>query len=142
MSKMSKTVPTRGLVAAVLGSIGAATLDSAAAGYELDRADPAPGMSAGAVILARSQGHGPSFIVTPEEILTHIKTVTGGPPRDLVHGGMVYFETPGGGAVFSAGSITFRGARPVDGFDNPVSRLLDNLLRRFKAARVDLREAS
>jgi len=44
---------------------------------------------------------------------------------------MVYFEVPGGGAVFSSGSITFCGALPVNGFDNNVSRILENVFRRF-----------
>jgi N,N-dimethylformamidase len=33
--------------------------------------------------------------------------------------------------VFSVGSITFCGALPVNGFDNDVSRILDNVVRRF-----------
>ena len=44
---------------------------------------------------------------------------------------MTFFETPGGGAVFSTGSITFCGCLPVNGFDNNLSRLLQNVVDRF-----------
>jgi N,N-dimethylformamidase len=44
---------------------------------------------------------------------------------------IVYFETVAGGAVFSAGSITFCGSLSHNNYDNNVSRLLENVLRRF-----------
>ena len=70
-------------------------------------------------------------MLVPEEHLTHITTIPGKPHRELIRADMVYFDCPGGGAVFSVGSITFCGALPVNRFDNPVSRLLDNVIRRF-----------
>ena len=47
---------------------------------------------------------------------------------------MVYFETSGGGSVFSVGSITFCGSLPWNNFDNNVSRLLFNVLSRSLGA--------
>ena len=44
---------------------------------------------------------------------------------------IVYFETEGDGAVFSVGSITFRGNLWRNGFEGPVSRLMDNVVRGF-----------
>jgi hypothetical protein len=41
---------------------------------------------------------------------------------------MVHFETPGGGAVFSAGSICYPSSLPVD---EPLSRVTTNVLKRF-----------
>jgi hypothetical protein len=41
---------------------------------------------------------------------------------------MVYFDTPGGGAVFSVGSITFPTALLCD---EPCSQITANVLRRF-----------
>jgi len=67
----------------------------------------------------------------PEEQLTHITTIPGEPPQQLIHADMTFFETPGGGAVFSTGSITFCGCLPVNGFENNISRLLQNVLNRF-----------
>ena len=45
---------------------------------------------------------------------------------------IVFFETPNGGAVFSVGSITFCGSLPHNDFDNNISRMVDNVLRRFR----------
>jgi N,N-dimethylformamidase len=43
----------------------------------------------------------------------------------------VYFDTVAGGAVFSTGSITFCGSLSYNNYDNNVSRMLENVLRRF-----------
>jgi N,N-dimethylformamidase len=103
-----------------------------AAGFELDRADPTLGTPRNAVILARSEPVPASFILAPEELLTHIETTTGERPAELMRGEIVYFETAGGGAVFSVGSITFCGSLWRDDYnDGPISRLLENVLRRF-----------
>ena len=44
---------------------------------------------------------------------------------------MVFFETPRGGAVFSVGSIAWFGALSYNRFGNNVSRITENVLRRF-----------
>jgi len=64
-------------------------------------------------------------------MLTHLVTWPGEPARDLIRADMTFFECPGGGAVFSTGSITFCGSLVTNGFDNDVSRLLGNVLERF-----------
>lgn len=105
-----------------------------AAGFELDRADIRLGTPADAAILARSGPPPSSFVTVPEELLSHVATVTGERPADLQRGEIVYFTTPGGGAVFSVGSITFCGSLwDGEAFAGPVSRLLENVLRRFMA---------
>jgi N,N-dimethylformamidase len=43
-------------------------------------------------------------------------------------------EYPDGGAVFSAGSVTWTGSLPSNGYDNSVSRVTENVLRRFLTA--------
>ena len=56
-----------------------------AAGFdELDRADLALGTPPNALILARSEGHQRHFVVVPEELLTHVTTVTGERPKALI----------------------------------------------------------
>ncbi len=103
-----------------------------AAGFELDRADFDLGTPEGAAILAVSEDPPPSFVTVPEELLSHIATVSGEEPDELKRGEIVYFETPGGGAVFSVGSITFCGSLWQDGaFQGQISRLLENVVRRF-----------
>ncbi len=105
----------------------------AAAGFELDRADFDLGTPEHAVILARSEDPPRSFVTVPEELLSHIATVSGESPAALMRAEMVYFTTPSGGAVFSVGSITFCGSLWRNGFEGPVSRLLENVVRRFAA---------
>jgi N,N-dimethylformamidase len=102
-----------------------------AAGFELDRADFKLGTPPNTLILARSEGHQAHFVTVPEELLTHVMTVTGERPKALIRAELVYFETVAGGAVFSTGSITFCGSLSHDNYDNNVSRLLENVLTRF-----------
>ncbi|MGV2387288.1 MAG UNVERIFIED_CONTAM: hypothetical protein LOD86_18775, partial [Thermobifida fusca] len=86
-----------------------------AAGFELDRTDKRLGTPRHAIVIARSENHPPEapWVLVPEEQLTHITTIPGEPPQQLIHADMTFFETPGGGAVFSTGSITFCGCLPV-----------------------------
>ena len=108
-----------------------------AAGYEMDRADISLGTPADAVILARSEQPPASLVTVPEELLSHLATVNGEPPEALKRCEMVYFDTPSGGAVFSAGSATFCGSLWQNGaFQGPVSQLLYNVVRRFMTWRV------
>ena len=104
-----------------------------AAGFELDRTDKRLGTPEHAVVVASSEGHPPDapWILVPEEMLTHIVTWPGEPAKDLIRADMTFFECPNGGAVFSTGSITFCGSLVTNNFDNDVSRLLDNVLKRF-----------
>jgi N,N-dimethylformamidase len=104
-----------------------------AAGFELDRADFKLGTPPNALILARSEGHQAHFVTVPEELLTHVITVTGERPQALIRAEIACFETTAGGAVFSVGSITFCGSLSHNDYSNNVSRLLENVLDRFTA---------
>jgi N,N-dimethylformamidase len=57
----------------------------------------------------------------------------GGSESPHVRADMVFFETAGGGAVFSTGSIAWCGALSANGYHNHVSRITENVLRRFVA---------
>ncbi|MDJ0388512.1 N,N-dimethylformamidase large subunit [Roseomonas sp. E05] len=118
-----------GIAEEVLGDYGLS--GGGAAGFELDRADTTLGTPPEAVVLARSEEPPASFVTVPEELLSHVNTVSGETPEALKRGEIVYFDTPGGGAVFSVGSITFCGSLWRNGFEGPVSRLLENVVRRF-----------
>ena len=101
-----------------------------AAGFELDHMDHRIGTPENAVLLARSVTRETGFVLVPEEQLTHITNLSGGPENETKHADMVYTEYPGGGSVFSTGSITFCGSLPWNAFDNNVSQLLLNVMRR------------
>jgi len=113
----------------VLGDYGLS--GGGAAGFELDRSDPMLGTPDGTVILARSENRLPSFFTVLEERLSDLLTINGEPIDDLSRAEIVYFDTPSGGAVFSVGSITFCGSLWRNGFEGPISRLLENVVRRF-----------
>jgi N,N-dimethylformamidase len=104
-----------------------------AAGFELDRADKALGTPGHAVILATSEGHEPEapWVLVPEERLTHLTNISGESEPELIRSDMVFFETPGNGAVFSVGSITYCGSLLTNNGDNDISRLTRNVLDRF-----------
>ncbi|MBT4907464.1 MAG: hypothetical protein HON62_11320 [Rhodospirillaceae bacterium] len=68
--------------------------------------------------------------IVPDEIgLNH--AALGGDLNPNVRADMTFFETPGGGAVFSVGSIAWPGSLPHNGYDNNVSRICENVLGRF-----------
>ena len=118
-----------GVAGETLGDYGLS--GGGAAGFELDRADQRLGTSPNTIILARSERHQAHFVAVPEELLSHVNTVTGEAPRDLIRAEIVYFETANGGAVFATGSITFCGSLFQDGYDGDVSRMLRNVVTRF-----------
>jgi N,N-dimethylformamidase len=104
-----------------------------AAGFELDRADHRLGTPRHAVVIAQSEGHKPEapWVLVPEEQLTHLMTWAHEPAPKLIRADMTFFETPGNGAVFSTGSITFCGSLPSNNFENNCSQILKNVLDRF-----------
>ena len=77
-----------------------------AAGFELDRVDSKLGGDQNITILAQSYDLDGKFMLVPEEQLTHLTNVSGEPEKYQTSG-YVYFQVPGGGSVFSVGSITF-----------------------------------
>lgn len=104
-----------------------------AAGFEIDQAAADLGTPDFATVVAFSAGHGPSFHTTFEEFL--LPDVFDGAPRE--HGGIsaniVYAKSETGGGLFAVGSITFCGSLSHNNYNNNVSRLLENCLRRFLA---------
>ena len=90
-----------GIEEEVIGGFGLS--GGGAAGFELDWLDHSLGSPPHALVLARSEAHDDTFVLVPEEILTHHATRPGGAPHELIRSEMVYFETPEGGAVVFGG---------------------------------------
>ncbi len=101
-----------------------------AAGFELDNVGNDHHVPENITVLAQSVNAATDFMLVPEEQLTHLTNLSGAPAEDALRADMVYFEVPGGGRVFSTGSITFCGSLPWNNYENAVSRLLENVLRR------------
>ncbi len=101
-----------------------------AAGLEVDRADRALGTPDHALVVASSIRHTDIYLMTPEDLLDPTPDWTG-TQTDLVRADLTFFETSGGGAVFSTGSIAWAGAMAWNAYENEVARLTGNVLRRF-----------
>ena len=101
-----------------------------AAGMELDRWDAALGAPPNSVVLASSEDVGIGGLLSVEEFVTTTRALDGA-QNGRVRADMAFFETPGGGAVWSTGSIAWATSLACNGFDNNVSRITENVLRRF-----------
>lgn len=109
-------------------AIGAAALGlGAAAGVEIDRSDRALGTAADAVVLASATGFPDAYRPASEDVTTDASLDV----RALVRADMVLVEHPGGGAVFSVGSIGWCSALSHDAYRSEVSRITGNVLDHF-----------
>jgi N,N-dimethylformamidase len=93
-----------------------------AAGQEFDCVNSELGTPAHALHLARADKF-PSLV----SMLDEQYAMNASQP----FGDIVYFETVNGGAVFSAASMTWVGSLSHNNYDNDVSRITENVLRRF-----------
>jgi N,N-dimethylformamidase len=106
----------------------------AAAGWELDRHDDTLGSPPGALVLATATDFSDAYQHAIEEVLDGTNDEEGGSHRPEVRADLVYCEYPNGGAVFSTGSITWAGSLSHAGYDNNISHITENVIRRFAGA--------
>lgn len=113
---------------AMIGDFG--LVNDGAAGLEVDRIDYALGTPPNTMLLACSFGHNENALLVPEEQYFVYPGISG---RDnpLVRSDIVYFTTRAGGAVFSTSSMAWCGSLSHNDYDNNVSRMTENVLRRF-----------
>jgi N,N-dimethylformamidase len=105
----------------VIGDAPNLVFEHGAAGFELDRVDFSLGTPPHALVLASAtEFHPGSYMGAHEEY-----------PGYNIRADMTFFETPNGGAVFSTGSISWCGALSYNDYENDVSRITANVLRRF-----------
>ena len=116
----------------LIGEHPSLVLEVGAAGSELDRVDYALGSPAHTLILATSFGHSDAYQHVVEEVNTS-DSRQGGTENVLVKADMTYLEYPNGGAVFSTSSIAWSGSLYYNDYDNDVSQITENVLRRFAA---------
>jgi N,N-dimethylformamidase len=105
-------------------------LGGGASGSEIDATDPMLGTPAHTLVVASSEGHSANTYLVPDETGFHHCAMDGAQNPE-VRADMTFFETANGGAVFSVGSIAWAASLPHDGYDNNVSRLSENVVRRF-----------
>ncbi|MFI5428869.1 N,N-dimethylformamidase beta subunit family domain-containing protein [Aeromicrobium sp. UC242_57] len=117
-----------------IGAYGAVM--GGAAGDEVDRVDRALGTPHHAAVLATSSGRHSNFYQrVVEEIAMNLPDHGGGQQDPEVRADIVYFTTPGGGEVFSTGSIAWSGSLLHDDTRNGVSQMTENVVRAFVARR-------
>ena len=114
----------------LIGDFPALVLEHGAGGFEIDRIDRGQGTPDHALLLASAEGFTDLYQVAIEDQLVSAPN-TGGSQNPLVRSDMVYFEGPKGGAVFSVGSISWCSCLSYNCGDNNVSRITENVLRRF-----------
>jgi N,N-dimethylformamidase len=114
----------------IIGNFG--LVNEGAAGLELDRIDYTLGTPPNTLLLASSYGHSASAMLVPEDQYFAYPGITG---RDnpLVRADIAYVTTRQGGAVFSASSMAWCGSLSHADYANNVSRMTENVLRRFAA---------
>lgn len=97
-----------------------------AAGYELDRADTALGTPESTVVLASSSpsDYSSSYVSDSADIPI-------GATDWPVKADLALTRYPNGGAVFSTGSIAWCGALAHNDYDNDISCITGNVLRKF-----------
>jgi N,N-dimethylformamidase beta subunit-like, C-terminal/Concanavalin A-like lectin/glucanases superfamily len=112
----------------LIGDFESLGLEHGAAGDEIDRFDEALGSPAHTLVLATASNFSKNYLHVVEEIHASRLWDSADP---LVRSDMVYFEYPNGGAVFSVGSISWFGSLSYNRYNNDVSRITDNVMRRF-----------
>ncbi len=119
----------------VIGNFG--LQQGGAGGDEVDRFDHAQGTPPNALLLATACGFSDVYLYVPEDVhYDQTYPSEAGKKRTPkahphVRADMVFYELPGGGAVFSTASITWCGALSHNNYQNNVSRITKNVLCRF-----------
>lgn len=111
----------------LLGKFG---FGGGASGDEMDKCDYKIGSPHNTVVVATSIGHPDRFGMFPEDISFPFQNVLGTQTRE-VRSDVTYYETSGGGAVFSVGSINWLCSLGWDHFQNNIALLTGNVLKEF-----------
>ncbi len=101
-----------------------------AAGDELDRVDYGLGTPHHTLVLASSSGHAETVLPVIEDY-KELDVKFMARENWQVRADMVYIEMLGGGGVFSTGSIAWCSSLSHNQYDNNVSRITENVLRKF-----------
>jgi N,N-dimethylformamidase len=115
----------------IIGDFG--LIGGGAAGLELDCISKSLGSPANILRLASSENHSPLVQLVNEEFGV-VPVALGGDQNDRVRADLAFCETPAGGALFATGSISWCGSLSHNNYDNNVSRITWNVLRRFMDA--------
>jgi N,N-dimethylformamidase len=112
----------------IIGDFG--LVGGGAAGLELDGVSEKRGTPPNTVVMASSEAHSDLILLVNEEFGVVPPNLTGSQHPE-VRADISFYDTPEGGAVWATGSIAWCGSLSWNGYDNNVSRLTLNVLKRF-----------
>jgi N,N-dimethylformamidase len=112
----------------IIGDFG--LIGGGAAGIELDCISTHLGSPPNMLRLASSENHTPLIMLVNEEFGV-VPPNLGGDLNPRVKADLAFCETPSGGAIFATGSIAWCGSLSHNNYDNNVSRITANVLKRF-----------
>lgn len=112
----------------IIGDFG--LVGGGAAGIELDCITGDLGSPPNMLRLASSEGHSSMMLLVNEEFGVTPANI-GGDQNLRVRADLAFGETPAGGAIFATSSIAWCGSLSHNGYDNSVSKITANVLRRF-----------
>lgn len=119
-----------GITEEVFGDTPSLVQSWGAAGFEVDRVDFALGSPPNTISVAQSLRLGDNYLLATEDILASMLTNIG-PDNPKMRSDIAFIEYPNGGAVFSVGSVAYCACLSFNNYDNGISRLTENVLRRF-----------
>ncbi|SDB29949.1 N,N-dimethylformamidase beta subunit family domain-containing protein [Bauldia litoralis] len=112
----------------IIGDFG--LVGGGAAGIELDCIARDLGSPPNMLRLASSEGHSALMLLVNEEF-GPVPPNLGGDQNLRVRADLAFGETPAGGAIFATASIAWCGSLSHNGYDNNVSKITANVLKRF-----------
>ncbi|WP_032936368.1 N,N-dimethylformamidase beta subunit family domain-containing protein [Mesorhizobium sp. WSM3626] len=112
----------------VLGDFGFS--GGGAAGFEFDIVDLSLGTPPEAVVVAKSEKVTSGWHLAPERVNWGAEVNMPDWQASQIRADLCLVPKPGGNFVFSASSILFCGSLPVNDFNNNISKLLENVVRR------------
>ena len=118
-----------GVADEIIGDFG--LIGGGAAGLELDCISTRLGSPPHTLRLASSENHSALVALVNEEFGV-VPPNLGGDQNDRVRADLAFAELAGGGAVFSVSSIAWCGSLSNNNYDNNVSRITANVLKRFR----------
>jgi N,N-dimethylformamidase len=118
----------KGVADEIIGDFG--LIGGGAAGIELDCITTALGSPPNVLRLASSENHSPMMLLVNEEFGV-VPPNLGGDQNERVKADLAFGETPSGGALFATSSIAWCGSLSYNNYENNVSRITLNVLRRF-----------
>jgi len=116
-----------GVEGEVIGDFG--IFEGRAAGQEIDKTNAIHGTPANAVVLARSENHGPKMLYVIEEMKSTDPVIEN--YRSLTCAEVTFFETGNSGAVFAVSSMAWCGSLSHNRYNNNISTITANVINRF-----------